>query len=545
GVGDEGPDHRHHVGLAGGDDLVGFGEGGEAAGDDLGEGRAADPAGVGELVAVRFVGAADDPVEGVVRPERHVEVVELPGAVEALDDLGHFFDLEGAGQGGAFGTEADPDDEIVADRGAHGVDDLDGEPQPVLERASVVVGAVVGGRAEELAGQVAVGGVDLDPVEAAFPGPAGRRGVGGHDFVDLALGHGLGQEAELRAGHRRGGPGGAAVDRRDVVTAVEELLEDFHAFGVHRVGEPLPAGDDPVEPGDQGAGARRVDPGDLDDRQGHAALGPGDVVGDEFVADDTPGGMTGAVGGAHHPVAQLDVPDGDRGQDVFVHGWLLYRPLLAGRSQHSRMLRQEFTIQNWSSRTGGCSGSKRRLGSRSRRARNPVRASMRATWAPRQAWMPSPKVRWRRTSLRSRSMRNRLGSSQWRGSWLAAANMIRTLDPSGIGTPCTSTSCVVVRHRPVTGARNRRISSTAPSMRSGLARSLSSSSGWVSSRWRPWRNIEAVVSWLRSCWMIPRISMSVSGRPSISAVSSAVMGSSGTSSPRAISARRASTCSKT
>ena len=52
--------------------------------------------------------------------------------------------------------------------GADGVNDFERQPGAVFEAAAVVVGALVGERREKLVEQVAVGGVDLDEVEAGL-----------------------------------------------------------------------------------------------------------------------------------------------------------------------------------------------------------------------------------------------------------------------------------------------------------------------------------------------------------------------------------------
>ena len=60
----------------------------------------------------------------------------------------------------------------ISDRG----DDFDREADPVLQRAAVRIGAQVGVVGEELVDQVAVGTVELHPVEAGVDGVASRGG---------------------------------------------------------------------------------------------------------------------------------------------------------------------------------------------------------------------------------------------------------------------------------------------------------------------------------------------------------------------------------
>ena len=102
------------------------------------------------------------------------------------------------------------------------------EPHAVLERAAVLVGALVAQRREELVQQVAVGGVDLDHPEAGVPGALGRVDEGVDDAVDARgverLGHrivvvegdGAGRDRRPAAG-RLGAPGRAPAQGRSVL----------------------------------------------------------------------------------------------------------------------------------------------------------------------------------------------------------------------------------------------------------------------------------------------------------------------------------------
>ena len=71
--------------------------------------------------------------------------------------------------------QPDADRPVVAGAPAHLVDHLAREAQPVLERAAVLVVALVVDRREELVQQVAVCDVHLRAVEAAFPSQLGQR----------------------------------------------------------------------------------------------------------------------------------------------------------------------------------------------------------------------------------------------------------------------------------------------------------------------------------------------------------------------------------
>jgi hypothetical protein len=65
------------------------------------------------------------------------------------------------------------------------VDHLQQQPRAVLDAAAVGVCPLVAAVLKELVQQVAIGPVNLDPVEAGFLRPSRSRGVLGDDFRDL------------------------------------------------------------------------------------------------------------------------------------------------------------------------------------------------------------------------------------------------------------------------------------------------------------------------------------------------------------------------
>ena len=90
---------------------------------------------------------------------------------------------------------ADADDEVGADRLAHRIDAPAGEAQAVVERAVVLVVAVVGRRRPEAVHQMAVG-FELDAVEAGRLHALRGGGIVGDDAVDVPVLHLLGKRRD-------------------------------------------------------------------------------------------------------------------------------------------------------------------------------------------------------------------------------------------------------------------------------------------------------------------------------------------------------------
>lgn len=129
------------------------------------------------------------------------------------------------------GVELDPDREAGAHLRADGRDDLGEQPHPVVQAAAPAVGAPVDQRGEELAEEVAVGGVDLHPVEAGLLGPPGRDREPGDGGLDVGLGHrggageALGVLAEVHP-YVGGRPGRAGHLGAHLTTRVVDLHPD-------------------------------------------------------------------------------------------------------------------------------------------------------------------------------------------------------------------------------------------------------------------------------------------------------------------------------
>lgn len=88
--------------------------------------------------------------------------------------------------------------------GAHRIHDLERQPRAVLERAAVLVGAMVRHGRQERVQQVAVRVVDLDEVEPGLHRAPRRRGEALTHLIDIRLRHLLGHANILVVRHRAG-----------------------------------------------------------------------------------------------------------------------------------------------------------------------------------------------------------------------------------------------------------------------------------------------------------------------------------------------------
>ena len=182
GVAEELTGEQDEVGLTGANDLVGlgwFGDHSDGGGGDLG--LAVDGVGVMDLVA----GADGDLLRGVIAAGRDVYEIDIClleefGERDGLREIPAFAEGLGSPVGGG---DADEDGQMLWPRGADGFDHFEGESGAVFEAAAVLVGAVVGERREELVEEIAVGGVDLDEVEASGEGAMSCCDEVGDDFV--------------------------------------------------------------------------------------------------------------------------------------------------------------------------------------------------------------------------------------------------------------------------------------------------------------------------------------------------------------------------
>ncbi len=272
--------------------------------------------------------------------------------------------------------EADSDGYRITDRGPGGVVALEQEAHAVLERAAVLVGPLVGAGRQELVLEVAVGRVDLEPVEARhhrqatgapvlldlgmdlLPGHlaghvgSGREGGLGVEEPGELLGgvldHHLGEHRRLGAVGDRGRGRGRLVVRIVSLTAEadRELDEDLGAEGVDRLGQLLESGEvggvEEVEIGRVGEtrGELGAEHALRDDQAGPTACACR-VVGQVLIGHKAvvARGHQHVHGGHHDPVVDLAVPDldgleklrmGDLGGVLLGHGVdLLSGPRLA------------------------------------------------------------------------------------------------------------------------------------------------------------------------------------------------------------------------
>ena len=134
---------------------------------------------------------------------------------------------------------------VVADLGADGADDFERKAGAVLERAAVLVLAVVDRRAEELREQVPVCAVQLHAVEAGLARPPRALGKVADDLLDLRHRCPLAQEAVQRVLLVGGRQALGVLDAVDVAlpSAMAQLHDEFAVVLVHRVAEGTPEGD--------------------------------------------------------------------------------------------------------------------------------------------------------------------------------------------------------------------------------------------------------------------------------------------------------------
>ncbi|RAH47825.1 uncharacterized protein BO95DRAFT_358067 [Aspergillus brunneoviolaceus CBS 621.78] len=179
--------------------------------DRSGERNLETGAGLHLLGSVHTAGADVDQIDGALLDQL---LGELDGAVVVPALLGEDL-LQPVGS-----RDAEEDGHVGADRVTGQLGNLQGEADAVLERATVLVGAVVGSGGQERREKVSVGVVDLDEVN-----PDRKRALDGSNPVvleldDVVLGHRLG----LGEGVGKGDVAGSL----DVVRPPADLLGGNH-----------------------------------------------------------------------------------------------------------------------------------------------------------------------------------------------------------------------------------------------------------------------------------------------------------------------------
>ena len=260
------PRQRHQVGAAGGEDRIGV-----VGLVDIADRHGRQP----RLVA--------DPVA-----ERRLEHAAIDRLLACPRLAGGNIDQVGAGAGEGFADRhrvlggnavlagpvgrrnADRHRPLVGPSLTHRRKNFEREAQAVRQAPAIFVAALVLQRGDEAGQQIAVGGVQLDHVEAGFDRHPRRSDELVADQVHVGAGHGLGRLVGRRPGHvagRHHRP--IALRKRLIVTlptqfgrafpaGMAELEADFRlGLGMDEIDDPLPLLQLVVVPH---AGAARADP---------------------------------------------------------------------------------------------------------------------------------------------------------------------------------------------------------------------------------------------------------------------------------------------
>ena len=196
----------------------------------------------------------------VVRPVGDIDIPQIRQLGQHFHDLAAF-----ALTGDALGPQQLVDGEphrhraAVAD-GLFGVfDQLANEPHPVLQAASVLVATLVVAVRQELEGQIAVPGIDVDDVEPSLAGTRRRLDVPPPELADVLLVHGPALNRVVALDGKPGGRDGdfPAQARGAHRAAVPQLHPRQGAVAVHRLGHQRLGPHIFVVP-EGGVGSRRV-----------------------------------------------------------------------------------------------------------------------------------------------------------------------------------------------------------------------------------------------------------------------------------------------
>ena len=81
--------------------------------------------------------------------------------------------------------DADTDRKVVPHFLADGFNHLQGKADTIFFGTPVFIGSNILKRRHELEGQITMGAVDLNPVEAGLPHPGGAFGIAANQFADF------------------------------------------------------------------------------------------------------------------------------------------------------------------------------------------------------------------------------------------------------------------------------------------------------------------------------------------------------------------------
>src|SRR5450830_1307568 len=233
-VGEERPRHRDHVGIACGEDLLGYLRGVDAVGGDQRDLHRATQFG-GDFTerTTRHLGS-DGRDTRFVPADPGIDNART-GLLDGLGQLHDFFPTAAAFHQVEH-RQAEKNDEIRADGVAHPAHDLHRQAHAVFVAAAPTIGTVVGVGGEELVNEVAFGAHDFHAV--VFGGLGQQRA--GDEILDLLLDARFVQLLGLERVDRR-------LDRArcnllgavGITTGMEDLHADLAAGGVYGAGHDL------------------------------------------------------------------------------------------------------------------------------------------------------------------------------------------------------------------------------------------------------------------------------------------------------------------
>ena len=246
------------------------------------------------------------------------------GLLQATRDVDHVVEGQTA-IGVLVARNTDVDDKVLAAALANLGDDFEQEAHAGVERAAVLVGALVVERSQKAAEHtVGVRRVDFDAIDAGLLHAHGSVAKLMREHVNLVDRDGARCLAGVRRAHKgRSDQARRARNVKGHVGGVEELRHDLAAVLVDGRGELFPAGDKRVVVAahvTRQIGIGRLDRHDLGDDEAHAALGAGTVMIDQVVGHIAMIGQVGRYRRHKDAVLDLGRTDLDRAKEHRVGG---------------------------------------------------------------------------------------------------------------------------------------------------------------------------------------------------------------------------------